>query len=67
MLVKLKMYKSDELRLTTTVDWEDRSRLSRLAARTRTIVLDRRSQSQSSRGEDEKGVDEHLDQGTLLS
>jgi hypothetical protein len=59
MLVKLRMYKSVELRLTTTIDWEDRSRLSRLAARTRSKGSKRRSQSQSGRGKDEKGVGEH--------
>lgn len=59
MLAKLKMYKSVELRLTTTIDWEDRSRLPRLAAGTRSKGSKRRSQSQSSRGKDEKGVGEH--------
>lgn len=44
---------------STTIDWEDRNRLSRLAARTRSEGSKRRSQSQSGRGKDEKGVGEH--------
>lgn len=44
---------------STTIDWEDRSRLSRFAARTRSKGSKRRSQSQSGRGKDEKGVGEH--------
>jgi hypothetical protein len=59
MLVKLRIYKSVELGLTATIDWEDRGRLSGFTARTRSKASKRRSQSQCSRGKDEKGVGEH--------